>query len=84
MTHGTNCGAEFSYLDNNPDCNTAHINDEYVFKNTKCYKNGEYFGSIISQTDDVIEVKVSNGNRYTDGTTMTFHGVHKDFKPDES
>lgn len=74
----SSCSIVISSISKNNECNKYKSNafDENTFFqldliNKKIYKDFEYFGEIIKQTDTHITIRVNSGNRYMNGQILT-------------
>lgn len=65
------CNIRFDKIKIEP-CQPQRNAPHYSFTQDKCYKDGEYFGEIISATHEIISVKIDNGNIYMTGQIQTF------------
>ena len=55
------------------ECQNNIKQSSYSFTgDQKCYQDGKYFGEIINISDDEIEVRCNNGNKYMEGQIVKF------------
>ena len=57
------------------ECNQYSWTPTHSFKDSKYYRDEEYFGDVIYSDEKMIQVECRNGNKYMEGQIITMQLV---------